>query len=1067
MPWALEREHAQRAGAPDQQRTDERAARRARTGRVRRPPGLWHRPAVATGQDGALGAGEAETAPATGSDAPRSTAAGTVSGLPEDARADAGAGAAASRTADEMIGTSIGRYRVVARVGAGAMGVVYRAIDPALDRTVALKVLPPLEEPRRVHLEERLRREAQALARLDHENVVAVHDVGIAEASLFVAMQFVDGTTLDEHLRANPMRPRKALALFAAAGRGLAAAHAAGIVHRDVKPSNLLIDRSGRVYVGDFGLARGAGAGDAERATPSQDDLLGVDLTRAGAVIGTPLFMAPEQHGGEQATARSDQFGFCVSVWYELFRRHPFCEGAWSAERARAAMEADRIVEPPRLAGMPARAVRALRRGLRRDPEARWPSMTALVAELEPRSRTGWVLGGLTAAGLAGGAIAALAVGGVLQDADPCAHAADGLAEVVTPARTRELAAGFGAVGLPYAAASAARAEAAIAAYAADWSAMRLEACRANRVRGQQSDELFDRRVACLDRRLAALDGVLAVLTARPTADVVDRADAVVAALPPLAECADAAQLGSLEPAPSDPAVRGRIAELEQAIERARARLDAGIFDGATAAADRIAADARAVGWGPLTARALRHAGAAYRWANDLETSIARLREAALAAGRARDDAAAAEALVEVAYLLAQRGQAPSSLVVLEDAEVLVHRAGDSPRLRAQFDAVRANVLGQASRFAESDAAYEQALASARAVPDFHEVQLANLLVDRAHHLRQSSARDRALGALLEAQRIYLRHHGPDHPFLARVHMMLGTAYVDVKDLARGKAELERARQIVEARYPGDPVRGAEIRFKLGFAAIHEGRLDEAGRHFEEAHARFSRAAPDDQNAYVALYMLATVRLEQARHDDALPLYQRVLDYRLRTLGDAHVKTADVLDAISGIYQVRKDYPNALATRRRGLEIREKALGPSNPDVAISLHGLAFLAQEQGDCAEAMRHARRALAIHAQAKSPEHETIDPDHALAICEVETGRIAEGRARFERLLARIDRPNAARLEQRTAVRRDFAEALYPAGARARARKLIEEARELHAAAGRTADADELKQWLATHP
>ena len=254
---------------------------------------------------------------------------------------------------DALIGTSIGRYRVIARVGAGGMGVVYRALDPALDRTVALKVLPPLDEVRRGQLEERLRREAQALARLNHENVVAVYDVGIAETSLFVAMQFVDGTTLDDHLAANRLSPRKLLALFVAAGRGLAAAHVAGIIHRDVKPSNLLVDCQGHVYVGDFGLARGAT--DVERPSESGDDLLVSDMTRVGAVIGTPLFMAPEQHRGESATERADQFSFCVSLWFELFGRHPFVAGAWTREAALAAMEANRIVEPRRVAGVPAR----------------------------------------------------------------------------------------------------------------------------------------------------------------------------------------------------------------------------------------------------------------------------------------------------------------------------------------------------------------------------------------------------------------------------------------------------------------------------------------------------------------------------------------------------------------------------------------------------------------------------------------------------------------------------------------------------------------------------------------
>ena len=347
------------------------------------------------------------------------TAVGSLPGMGAgDASAAAGPGAgpgAGIEGDDALIGTTVGRYRVLARLGAGGMGVVYRALDPVLDRTVALKVLPPLDEPRRTVLESRLRREAQALARLDHPNALAVYDVGIARASLFVAMQFVDGTTLDHAIAEPALPPRRILALYVAAGRGLAAAHAAGIVHRDVKPSNILVDRAGRACIGDFGLAHGEGDAD-----PPSADLplarLGAGITRAGSIVGTPLYMSPEQHRGEPTTARSDQFSFCVAVWRDVFGGHPFAAGRWNRRAALAAMERDRIAEPrdpPRRLRLPARAVRGLRRGLRHDPAARWPSMTALIAELDPPRRSVWLAGGLVGAGgIGGGVIAALLAGG-------------------------------------------------------------------------------------------------------------------------------------------------------------------------------------------------------------------------------------------------------------------------------------------------------------------------------------------------------------------------------------------------------------------------------------------------------------------------------------------------------------------------------------------------------------------------------------------------------------------------------------------------------------------------------
>jgi len=287
----------------------------------------------------------------------------------------------------DLTGATIDRYRVLGRIGAGAMGVVYAAFDPALDRKVALKMLPQVTVEHhaaleaRSRLEARLRREAQALAKLDHPNVIGVFDVGVTEDNVFVTMQLVEGTTLDEYIRTTKPSPRKMLELFAAAGRGLAAAHQAGLVHRDVKPSNILVDRTGHTYIGDFGLARGADEIDPASSVPRS--LLYDQMTRMGALLGTPRYMSPEQLGGESATSRSDQFSFCVSVWETLFGEHPFVAGKWTPEGAITAMAADQVREPGSRP-VPARAVRALVRGMRCDAASRWPSMVELVDEIAP-----------------------------------------------------------------------------------------------------------------------------------------------------------------------------------------------------------------------------------------------------------------------------------------------------------------------------------------------------------------------------------------------------------------------------------------------------------------------------------------------------------------------------------------------------------------------------------------------------------------------------------------------------------------------------------------------------------
>ncbi|HWB79073.1 MAG TPA: serine/threonine-protein kinase, partial [Nannocystaceae bacterium] len=240
----------------------------------------------------------------------------------------------------------IGRYTVLKRIGQGGMGVVYAAYDTELDRKVALKLL---------HGEggdtgERLTREAKALAKLSHPSIVAVHEVGVHDGNVFVAMEFVDGETLREHVLRHTLDWRELVALYVQAGRGLAAAHAAGLVHRDFKPDNALVADAGdaglRVRVLDFGLARDVG--DREAAHPLGSDAAidrAVELTRTGTLLGTPAYMAPEQYVGTAVDAYADQFAFCVSLWEAIYRERPFDDT--SVATVAAAIMSGRRRPPP------------------------------------------------------------------------------------------------------------------------------------------------------------------------------------------------------------------------------------------------------------------------------------------------------------------------------------------------------------------------------------------------------------------------------------------------------------------------------------------------------------------------------------------------------------------------------------------------------------------------------------------------------------------------------------------------------------------------------------------------
>ncbi len=311
------------------------------------------------------------------------------------------------RAGAPALGAMLGRYRLEHMLGEGGMGVVHAAFDPDLERRVALKVLRTIDVAGDAR--QRLLREARAMARLTHENVVVVHEVGTAGDRDYVAMELIDGQTLADWLVAKPRAVEDVIAAFCAAGRGLAAAHAAGLVHRDFKPHNVLRRRDGRIVVTDFGLARGVEVAPAPatialattlEASPSQPSGLS-GITATGSVLGTPAYMAPEQWSGGVVGPAADQFAFCVALWEALTGARPFRgetieELKAEVERGPAALDASKL---------PRRLRRSLVRGLDPDPAKRWPNMDALLAAIgRADRRTGFALM------LAGGAFVAAGV---------------------------------------------------------------------------------------------------------------------------------------------------------------------------------------------------------------------------------------------------------------------------------------------------------------------------------------------------------------------------------------------------------------------------------------------------------------------------------------------------------------------------------------------------------------------------------------------------------------------------------------------------------------------------------
>ncbi len=411
------------------------------------------------------------------------------------------------------VGSIVGRYKILDEVGRGAFGIVFAAHDPELDRSVALKLL----HKQRAEDEERIVAEARAMARISSPHVIAVHDIVRVDNRTLVAMELVDGSTLSSWLAARPRSHREIIDVFVQAGRGLAEAHAAGIVHRDFKPDNVLVRADGRVAVTDFGLAR----------PPSPTPSVGLE--------GTPMYMAPEALRCEVVDARADVYSFCVALYEALYGTHPF--PATSVAELLAQIE--RGLRPTSDAPMPRHVRDVIVRGLSHDREQRPASMAIVVRELE-RSPRRTRLGLLGLAIAAGATATAFAVWPSADGDRPvtCEMRAEAsAAETWGDAQRAVLRAGFEHSGHALAGATADRVERLLDRYGASWRLGAEEACRAREQRRQPAG-LLDRRAECLSRRRERWSLLVQQLS-RPDDVAVVNATSAAYALPSVESCAD------------------------------------------------------------------------------------------------------------------------------------------------------------------------------------------------------------------------------------------------------------------------------------------------------------------------------------------------------------------------------------------------------------------------------------------------------------------------------------------------------------------------------------------------
>ncbi len=749
-------------------------------------------------------------------------------------------------------GSKLGRFVIEGVLGQGGMGVVYAATDPELARKVAVKLVRTKNSR---DAQERLLREAQAMARLQHPNVVAIYDVGTFQRRVFLAMELVEGENLRLWLK-KERSWRDIVRVFSAAGAGLAAAHAAGVVHRDFKPDNVLVDRAGRARVTDFGLARNADDHEPTgEPTSSSPDRLGSELTQAGTVVGTPGYMAPEQRGEGRNDARTDQFAFCVSLYEALYGQRPFPADSWDMR------------PPPAVSRVPARIRRIVLRGLARDPDARWPSMAALLAALDrdPAARARWIA---AAAVVLGGAAFALWLGVVREPTRPsCDDPQVAFGSTWSNDKRAAVRAAFAQTKKPYAEQVFTTVAGGLDKAAASWKTAHLEACRATRVRHDQPAEVMLLRHACLERQRVQLASIVDLFSVSD-AKTLDKAVQGVAALPSTSECDDVRTLTKSAPPPADPSVRAEIETLRLQLASASGL---GVAKPAEALAryQPIVARAKQIGYRALEAEALFAVGVAQLSSGDNAGAKDSLDAAVLAAEASGLDRIAALGCGRLVAITANRGRLEESRAWAARGRAILERIGGDPAIEALIDFGVALTERNSAELVKSVELLERVVAARMKLygPDHPDTLIAR--VNLASTLEELARADKAIAENEAVIATLERTLGPQTPRL--ILPLLNLALVRARNGDLDVDPLLQRATVIASTLPGKNHYRAGASLVTADVYLLGGRVPESVEHGKAAIELTREATGDKSDMYGwALTTYGAALAAQGKHQEAI-----------------------------------------------------------------------------------------------------------------------------------------------------------------------------------------------------
>ena len=813
-------------------------------------------------------------------------------------------------------GSMIGQYIIDNVIGAGGMGVVYAARDPKLDRTVAIKVLRRNDDELDERLGERLVREAQSMAKLSHPNVVTVYEAGTVAGEIYLAMEFVDGCTLGDWLK-EPRSWREIVKTYVAAGRGLEAAHAVGLIHRDFKPDNVLIDAEGRPRVTDFGIARQDGETDHENGH--------------NELVGTPRYMSPEQCQSQSVEPRSDQFSFCICLYEALYKDHPFASTAGGSvitlpELIMRISEGDRV-RPPKDVHLPRWLRRVLDRGLSIKPEDRFPSMSELLDELE-RSRADWrryAVAGVVAASIA-------AVGWRLGRADQsddqaaaarCTAVSSDLAQIWSSARKQEVEKSFMTTQIGFADHAWKSVSKQIDDYVLQLGRMQEDSCRELAAHRNDRNELYEARSICLSYRRGELTAVVD-LFAHADKGVVEHAVEAAQTLGDLRQCTNDRALTPSVPLPKDVKTKAKVDEARTLDQQAELSLSSGRFEAGMGLSAKAIAAARAGGYAPVLADSLIIGGRLQWQTGRMEDARSSFLEAVAAAERGQNDLSKALALTWLMEVVGTEGGDYSAGEMLGAmASSSIERAGGNGVVAGQLH--------------------------------FHMGRMA------LEHGDAKSALEH------EQQSLQLREAalGPLHGDVANSLMLVGSS---LHALGRFDEALEYERKaltVFKATFGEGHPQAATALNEIGNVYVAKGDLKEALATYHEAitklEAAVGRTHPD---VAIALSNLGTALLSQADAEpevvrEAIAHYKEALAIEQKALGNDHEQVGETLRNLGRAQLREQDGPAAILSLQAAMKIlnRHRQQPADRADLRFDL-AKAYLLVRQ--LAEAREYARRA-----------------------------------------------------------------------------------------------------------